>query len=108
MFKRILFVLTTLTLAAGPASAQQPPEVDACKASAVIALQKTSPEIKEVILDLDGLMIAEADTKIEDTPIKTIIYGDAYLKTDKTDKPRQMLCIIGEKGKVLLTFFTKG
>ncbi len=89
------------------AQAQEQPEVTACKSSALVALREKSPTIKEVILDMDGLTIAKADTKIEDTPVKTIIFGDAYLKTDKSDKPQQMLCIIGEKGKVLLTFFTQ-
>jgi hypothetical protein len=33
--------------------------------------------------------------------------GEAYLKTDRSDKPRRFLCLLGEKGKVLLTFFTQ-
>jgi hypothetical protein len=32
--------------------------------------------------------------------------GEAYLRTDRSDKPRRFLCLLGEKGKVLLTFFT--
>ena len=50
---------------------------------------------------------AVAETKVEDTPVTRIIMGEAYLKTDKSDKPRRFLCLIGEKGKVLLTFFTQ-
>jgi hypothetical protein len=32
--------------------------------------------------------------------------GDAYLEKGKKDTRRTFLCLIGEKGKVLLTFFT--
>ena len=32
--------------------------------------------------------------------------AEAYLRTDKSDKPRRFLCLIGEDSKVLLTFFT--
>ncbi len=104
---RCLAASVCLLALALPAIAQEKPEVTACKASGLVALREKSPAVKEVILDMDGLTIAQADTRIEDTPIKTIIFGDAYLKTDKSDKPQQMLCIIGEKGKVLLTFFTQ-
>jgi hypothetical protein len=37
---------------------------------------------------------------------ETIIIGDAYLEQGKKDSRRTFLCLIGEKGKVLLTFFT--
>ena len=33
--------------------------------------------------------------------------GDAYLEKNKTEKPHRFVCLIGEKGKVLLTFFTQ-
>jgi hypothetical protein len=39
--------------------------------------------------------------------VKTIIIGDAYLERTKSEKPNRFLCIIGAKGKVLLTFFTQ-
>ena len=52
------------------------------------------------------MTVAKANTKIEDTPIRTIIVGDAYLEQGKKDLRRTFLCLIGEKGKVLLTFFT--
>ncbi len=44
---------------------------------------------------------------VEDTPVKMVIMGDAYLQREKTDKPNRFVCLIGEKGKVLLTFFTE-
>jgi hypothetical protein len=31
----------------------------------------------------------------------------AYLQREKTDKPNRFVCLIGEKGKVLLMFFTE-
>ena len=39
-------------------------------------------------------------------PIRTIIIGDAYLERGNKETRRTFLCLIGEKGKVLLTFFT--
>jgi hypothetical protein len=64
------------------------------------------PSVKDVTLDFDGMTVAKANTKVEDTPIKTIVIGDAYLEKGKKDTRRTFLCLIGEKGKVLLTFFT--
>ncbi len=88
-------------------TAQPNPEVVACKATALIALSEKDPSIKDIFIDLDGLTVAKADTKIEDTPVRHIIMGEAYLQTNRKDKPRRFLCIIGDKGKVLLTFFTQ-
>src|SRR5690348_2642013 len=90
----------SLALAVQPATAQTEPEVAACKASGLIALQEISPEVKELILDAESLIVAKANTKIEDVPVRGVVTGDAYLKTDRTDKPRHMICILGEKGKV--------
>ncbi len=39
--------------------------------------------------------------------MKRIFMGEAYLQTSRQDKPRRFLCLVGEKGKVLLTFFTQ-
>lgn len=97
----------TLVVSASQALAQTEPEVAACKASGLIALQEISPDVKELVLDADSLIVAKANTKIEDVPVKGVVTGDAYLKTDRTDKPRHMICILGEKGKVLMTFFTQ-
>ena len=69
--------------------------------------QVANPEsIKDVSFDIDGMTVAKANTKVEDTAIKTIVIGDAYLEKGKRDTRRTFLCLIGEKGKVLLTFFT--
>ncbi len=112
-------ILALATLFAGGAIGQTPNpdtqprvgaassvEVTACKATALLALSERDATIKDIFFDEDGLTFAPANTKVEDTPIKVIIMGDAYLQTNKQDKSRRFLCLIGEKGKVLLTFFT--
>jgi len=96
---------------AGPTSTMPPErpatsEVASCKAVALQRLAASEPEIKDIYIDEDGATIATADTRVEETPITRIIMGEAYLRTDKSDKPRRFLCLIGEKGKVVLTFFT--
>ncbi len=90
-----------------PVQAQVPAEVDACRLSGLVALKERSPAIKDLTFDIDGLAISKADTKVEDTPVKMVIMGDAYLQREKTSKPNRFVCLIGEKGKVLLTFFTE-
>ena len=82
------------------------PELEACRATGLIALRERNPAIKDVSLDMDSMTVAKANTKVEDTPIRTIIVGDAYLEQGRKDSRRTFLCLIGEKGKVLLTFFT--
>lgn len=90
-----------------PASAQTPSaELEACRTTGLLALRERNPAIKDVSLDVDGMTVAKANTKVEDTSIKTIVIGDAYLEKGKQDTRRTFLCLIGEKGKVLLTFFT--
>lgn len=83
------------------------PELEACKTTGLITLKERSPTLKDILIDPDAVTIAKADTKVEDTPIRTIVMGDAYLERGKTDKPYRFLCLIGEKGKVVLTFFTQ-
>ena len=83
------------------------PELEACKTTGLVALKERSPAVTDVLIDPDAVTIAKADTKVEDTPVKAVIMGDAYLEKNKTEKPHRFLCLIGEKGKVLLTFFTQ-
>jgi hypothetical protein len=101
--------LAQTTSPASPTPSEKPssPELSACKATAMAALSAREPEIKDIHIDEDGLTVAVAETRVEDTPVTRIIMGEAYLKTDKSDKPRRFLCLLGEKGKVLLTFFTQ-
>jgi hypothetical protein len=103
--------IVMLALAAGLVPtlsfAQVPPEVDACKATGLAALRARSPSIEELTFDIDTLAISKAETKVEDTPVKMVIMGDAYLQRPSNDKPNRFVCLVGEKGKVLLTFFTE-
>ena len=95
------------TLAAGAASAATiSPEADACQASGLLALKENYPQVKDVMIDLDSAKIIRADTKIEDVPIKTVIVADAYIERTKTTKPQTLVCVIGDKGKVVLTLFS--
>lgn len=108
-FERLGTALAIIVACAcvGPALAQTPnPELETCRTTGLMALRERNPAIKDITLDVDGMTVAKANTKVEDTPIKTIIIGDAYLEKGKNDTRRTFLCLIGEKGKVLLTFFT--
>jgi hypothetical protein len=102
------FALTFLvSLIAGPALAETlSPEADACKASGLLALKQKFPQVKDVLVDLDSAKIIKAETAIEDVPIKTGVIGDAYVERTKTTKPQTLVCVIGDKGKVLLTLFS--
>jgi hypothetical protein len=102
------FALTLLiSLISGPALAETlSPETDACKASGLLALKQKFPQVKDVLIDIDSAKVIKADTMIETVPIKTVVVGDAYVERMKTTKPQTLVCIIGDKGKVLLTLFS--
>ena len=105
---RLGFVLGALaSLIASTAFAETlSPEADACKASGLLALKQKFPQVKDVLIDLDSAKIIKADTTIENVPIKTVVIGDAYVERTKTTKPQTLVCVIGDKGKVLLTLFS--
>jgi hypothetical protein len=106
---KLTIALATLLfgIPVGKLSAQTAtPELEACRSTGLIALRERNPGIKDISFDVDGMTVAKANTKVEDTPIKTIVIGNAYLEKGKKDTRRTFLCLIGEKGKVLLTFFT--
>ncbi|CAM5771959.1 hypothetical protein LMIY3S_03683 [Labrys miyagiensis] len=95
------FLLTVPSLAAEDSS------VTACKATGLLALQQKSSDITDLIIDQESVAVSAADTKVQDVPISTVVLGEAYIKKGKdTGKPDRFVCLIGEKGKVLLTFFT--
>lgn len=107
--KAIVLSALLVCIAAPGASAQSPEELaaTACKTTGLIALQQRSKEVTDLIIDMDGLAVTSANTKVEDVPIKTVVLGEAYIKRDsQTGKPDRFVCLIGDKGKVLLTFFT--
>ncbi len=106
-------LISTLLLA--PAAAQEvppksekpaTPEIATCKKAALQALQAKEPEIKDIYIDEDSATVAVSEAKIEAIPVTRIVMAEAYLRTDRSDKPRRFLCLLGEKDKVLLTFFT--
>jgi hypothetical protein len=89
------------------AFAQAPIEVEACRLSGLAALKERSPSIEHLTFDMESLAISKAATKVEDTPIKLVVMGDAYLQREKSDKPNRFVCLVSDKGKVVLTFFTE-
>lgn len=105
----------------GPAGGTQPeagaaaaPDVDpdmqriaACKAQALARLKQRSPSVEDIYIDVDGLTVATADAKLGDTAVKGVIMGEAYIQRDKSDSANRFLCLTGEKGEVLFTFFTE-
>jgi hypothetical protein len=104
---KLIAALLLTALLANTAQAQSPndPAVDACQASGLIALKERSPSVKDLILDRETLLVSKADTHVEDVPIRTVMMGEAYLEKKGIGKPQRFVGLIGEKGKVLLTFF---
>jgi hypothetical protein len=101
MFRLALFA----ALISAPALAEPlSPEADACKASGLIALKQKSPQVKDVQIDLDSARVINADTKIEDVPVKTVVIGEAYIERSKSQKPQTFVCIIGERQSTLDAF----
>ncbi len=108
-FNRYLMLAMSSLLFAGPVSAQtsEDPAVTACKSTALVALQGQSSEITGLVFDAESLAVSAADTKVEDVAVKTVILGEAYIeRKGVAGKADRFVCLIGEKGKVLLTFFT--
>jgi hypothetical protein len=98
-----------IMLVAGSAAAQTQvdPAATACKATGLLALKERSSDITDVVLDVESLAVSAADTKVGDVPVKTVVLGEAYIaRGGKTGKPDRFVCLLGDKGKVLLTFFT--
>jgi hypothetical protein len=104
--RAILIAALASTLSTASLAETLSPEADACKASGLIALKQKSPQVKDIEIDLDSAKIINADTKIEEVPIKTVVIGEAYIERAKSAKPQTFVCIIGDKGKVLLTLFS--
>jgi hypothetical protein len=82
------------------------PEIDACRASGLIALKERSPAVKDVNLDLDSVRVVKMSAKIANVEIKAIVLGEVDVEKKKSSKPQDFICILGEKGKVLLTVFS--
>ena len=95
-------------LLTSPSHAQSPndPAIEACRTTGLIALKERSPSLKDLIFDMESLAVSKANTTVEEVPVRTVIMGEAYLERKETRGSHRFVCLIGEKGKVLLTFFT--
>ena len=82
------------------------PEVDACRAAGLIALKETNPAIKDVTIDADSVHIFKMEKKIGDEPVHAVVVGDVSVEKSKSAKARSLVCIVGDKGKVLVTSFS--
>ncbi|WP_027062527.1 hypothetical protein [Mesorhizobium loti] len=83
------------------------PAINACKSTGLLALQEKSKDISDLVIDMESIAMSKADTSVGDVPIKTVVLGEAYIaRSGKTGTPDRFVCLLGEKGKVLLTFFT--
>jgi hypothetical protein len=106
--KMRFLILTVAWLAfTSPASTQSSgdPSIEACRTTGLIALKEQSPSIKDLIFDVDSLVVSKANTNVENVPIRTVVLGEAYIERKEIGKGRRFVCLLGEKGKVLLTFF---
>ena len=106
IFRYAIFV-TTLGAPAAFAQTETDPAIVACKSTGLIALQQESKDITDLIIDLESVAVSAATTKVEDVSVKTVVLGESYQKRGTvTGKSDRFVCLIGDKGKVLLTFFT--
>ncbi|MFG1398147.1 hypothetical protein [Roseixanthobacter pseudopolyaromaticivorans] len=81
--------------------------VRTCKTRALAVLRQRSPSIEDIFIDVDGLTVAEADSTVGNEKVRHVLMGEAYIQRDKTDKVHRFLCLTGDEGKVLMTFFTE-
>jgi hypothetical protein len=100
-------VLATSLVASSSAFAQVPAQVETCRLAGLTAIKERSPSLDQITLDMESLAVSKANTNVGDVPIKMVVMGDAYLQRDKTDQPNRFVCLVSDKGKVVLTFFTE-
>ena len=106
MWSKLLTASVVATIPTIALAQSNSTELDACRTTSLIALQERSPTVRDVVFDVESLAISKSNTKVEDTPIQMVIMGEAWLERKQSGNPRRFVCLIGEKGKVLLTFFT--
>jgi hypothetical protein len=98
---KVLVVLhdaRVLRFSVDPTSAQTPnPELEACRSTGLWRFGAAIRDQGTFSFDVDGMTVAKANTKVEDTPIKTIVIGDAYLEKGKHDTRRTFLCLIARR-----------
>jgi len=86
----ILFLMvlsTTDTTSAQVAN----PELEACRATGLIALRERNSAIKDVSLDMDSMTVAKANTKVEDTPIQSSLAMLILSRVKRT--PAERFCV---------------
>ena len=100
--------VASLLLIPLPSHAQHPndPTIEACRTTGLIALKEQSPPLRDLVFDVKSLAVSKANTTVEDIRVRTVIMGEAYLERKETRGSHRFVCLIGDKGKVLLTFFT--
>jgi|SRR4051794_35390725 hypothetical protein len=107
VFAAIAFA--SLLLISQPVHAQSTndPTIEACRNTGLIALKEQLP-VRDLVFDVESLAVSKANTSVEDIRVRTVIMGEAYLETKEkeTGGSHRFVCLIGNKGKVLLTFFT--
>ena len=101
----VLFPMAAYSQTA-PSENADAPEIDACRASGLIALKERSPTIKDVELDLDSIRVIKMNSRIGDVAIKAMVLGEASIEKKTSSKAKNLICVLGEKGKVLLTVFS--
>ena len=69
----LLIVLPTIASAQSPAG----PEIEACRSTGLVALKERSSAVKDVYFDLETFSVAKANTQVEDTPVRTVMTGEA-------------------------------
>jgi len=79
----------------------------ACKQKALGILKQRSSSIEDIFIDMDGLTIAKSDVSVGETKVRHVMMGEAYIQREQTDKVHRFLCLTGDDGKVLMTFFTE-
>lgn len=91
------------------AMAQEPVEAAACRKASIETLKQSegNSPLKDVKIDLDSLTIAKANAEIGGAKVTTVIIGQAAIQREHSDEPHTFLCLLGEREKVLMTFFTK-
>ena len=67
------------------------PELEACRATGLIALRERNPAIKDVSLDMDSMTVAKANTKVEDTPIQSSLAMLILSRVKRT--PAERFCV---------------
>ena len=97
---RQIFAILLISSSVIPASAQVAnPELETCRSTGLIALRERNPAIKDLTLDTDGLTVAKANTRVEDTPIKTKLSETPISKKTKKTPAELSSASLAKKGR---------